>query len=112
MEKGLTRAEFFNLFPQIVNKLLDGSTETQYMAFIRNLSLKTEILTDAQMVSYLLWCLDNNRTVDYTIDGITETGIKLVPEPEQEMQWHDDFKMTTYLEVKLCEGVARTAWVR
>lgn len=110
LEKGLTRAEFYSLYPNIVNQRLDGSMSTSYKAFIRKCNLKTDVLTSQQLIDYLNWCLDNARTVDYTIDGVSESSIVLIPEPDQEIQWFDDFKMNSYLEVNMSEGVARTSF--
>jgi len=112
IEKGLTHAEKFAMWPPIINKALDGSCETQYRSFIRSLVLKTNALTDAQLIAYLNWCLDNSRTIDYSIDGISETGIVLIPEAEQELSRFNDCRLTPYLEITMAEGTARTAWVR
>jgi hypothetical protein len=108
LEKGLTRAEHFSMYPEIVNQSLDGSKETQYKAFIRKSTIRTEPLTAAQLIAWVGWCQDNDRTIDYDIDGVTETDIVLIPESEQEVQWYDDFKFTPYLEVNMDEGIART----
>jgi len=110
VEKGLTRAEKYSMYPAIVNEILDGSKETQYKAFIRSANIRTDVLTSEQMKDYLSWCLDNSRTIDYSIDGVSETGIVLVPSPDQEFSWYDDFKMTPYLEVNMAEGIARTSF--
>jgi hypothetical protein len=109
-EKGLTRPEKFNLWPEVVNKCSDGSTGTQFKAFIRSIYLRTEVLTDAQILAYLYWCLDNNRLVDYTINGISESNLILVPQPQQELQRYDDFEGNPYLEINFDEGIARTAF--
>ena len=110
LEKGLTRAEKYSMYPPIVNQALDGETKTQFKAFIRNCDLRTDSLTAQQLKDWLNWCLDNDRTIDYTIDGVTETGISLIPDTEQEVVWYDDFKETPYLEVNMNEGVARTSF--
>jgi hypothetical protein len=106
-EKGLTRAEKYQFYPEIVNKGLDGSTKNQYQAFIRTAILRTEPLTSAQLVAILYWGLDNDRLLDYTIDGISESDLSLIADTEYETEWYDDFKMTPFFEVNLQEGVAR-----
>jgi hypothetical protein len=111
LEKGLTRAEFYSYFPELMFQGLDGSLRVEYMAFIRQLKLRTDTLTSAQMKTYLYWGLDNNnRKVDYDIDGIQESELTLVPSPKQEFRWNDDFKMTPYLETVLSEGIVRNVF--
>ena len=110
VEKGLTRAEKYSMYPAIVNEIIDGSKETRYKSFIRNANIRTDVLTSQQMKDYLSWCLDNNRLVDYTIDGISEYGISLIPLPDQEFSLYDDFKLTPFLEVSFAEGIARVSF--
>ena len=107
-EKGLTRPEVFELYPAIVNQGLNGSTETQFKAYIRSLKLKSGALTDANLFSYLAWCLDNARLVDYVIYGVSEYDLILVPSPQQEFGRFNNNRLTPYLEVSFKEGIART----
>lgn len=107
IEKGLARAEKYRMYPPIINQALDGSQETQYKAFIRSMKLTTDILTSQQLTDYVNWYLDNARTIDYTIDGVTETGIIFIPPTEMEVLWYDDFKMSPYIEFDMEEGIAR-----
>jgi hypothetical protein len=110
IEKGLTRPEKFRMYPAIQNSYLDGSSDTQYQAFIRSANIRTDVLTDAQLKNYIYWCLDNSRTIDYSIGGVTESGIVLNPSPDQETQRYDDFVGSPYIEFNIEEGVARTTF--
>jgi hypothetical protein len=111
IEKGLVKPERFSLYPQIINEYIDGSKDTQFKAFIRSLNLQTNTLTDSQALTYLYWTFtDNLGTVDYDIDGKQETGLHLIPDAEQELQWRFDLKLARYLEVNFSEGVARTVF--
>jgi hypothetical protein len=111
VEKGLTRAEKYSMWPEIVNKYIDGNSEPQYRAFIRSVNIRTVALTAAQLIAYLNWTLDNDRLVDYSIQSTTETDLILIPEVQQETQRYEDFRESPYLEVNFAEGTARTAWV-
>lgn len=110
VEKGLTRPEQYRYIPAIKNQYIDGSSENQYKAWIRKATWRTDVLTKQQLIDYQAWGLDNDRTIDYSIDGVTETGIILNPDPEQEIQRYDDFVGSPYIEVSMEEGIARTVW--
>jgi hypothetical protein len=110
VEKGLSRAEKYTMYPQIMNDYLDGSKDTQYQAFIRQANIRTVALTDTQLQAFLYWTLDNDRLFDYDIQSVTESDLVLIPEPEQEAQWYDDCRLMPYVEFNVSEGSARTVW--
>ena len=112
VEKGLTKAEDYSFYPPIVNKYIDGSSDTQYKSFIRNANLRTNALTGAQLKSYLYWAMNltADAVVDYDIEGVQEIGLLLPAPLEQSAQWYDEFKETPYLDIKLAEGIARTVF--
>ena len=112
IEKGLTRAEDYNFYPPINNKYIDGSSDTQYKSFIRNLNFRTADLTGDQLKSYLYFGMNLNQdaVLDYDIDGIQEVGLLMPVSPNQAAQWYNDFKLTPYLEEKIAEGIARTVF--
>jgi hypothetical protein len=107
IEKGLTVAEKYGMFPQIVNEYVDGSKDTQYKALIRKMTLTTDVLVATQLSAYARWNLDNARLIDYDIDGVQETDLVFIPPSDQEVQWYDEFKMTPYLVFNMDEGIAR-----
>ena len=110
IEKGLVRPEKFRFYPPIKNQYLDGSLDQQYKAFIRSLTLQTNTLSDAQLITYLNYGLDNAHRLDYDIDGTQETNLYLPSDPEQEILWRFDLKLAPYLEFTIDEGVARTVF--
>ena len=109
-DKGLRRADKYTMFPQIVNQLADGSSNTQYRAWIRSAILKTLALADSQLKTYQAWVLDNNRLLDYEIESIYEYDLVFIPPPDQEVAWYDDCLLTPYLDLDMAEGICRTAW--
>jgi len=108
--KGLKRPDAFGYYPKIKNLALDGSESTQYRAFIRRSIIETQSLTDAQMLAYLYWGLDNDRLLDYSIGGTAEYGLLFNPESEQEFVWNEDCDLMPYLSINMNEGVARTTF--
>jgi hypothetical protein len=108
VDKGLRRADKYIMWPQIVNQFADGSSNTQYKAWIRSAILRTVALTDAQLTAYLAWTLDNNRLLDYEIQSVLEYDLIFIPPPEQEILWYDDFTLTPYLDLDMAEGICRT----
>lgn len=108
--KGLKRPDAFSYYPQIKKLALDGSESTQYRAFIRKSIIETQALTDAQMLAFLYWGLDNNRLLDYLIGSTAEYGLIFNPEPEQEFVWNEECDLMPYLSINMNEGVARTTF--
>ncbi len=108
IEKGLERPEKYSMYPPIHNQYTDGSSDQQYKAYIRSCNIKTNALTGQQLKDYLSYNLDNNHTLNYSIQGISETGLYFPSDPNQETVWLNDLKLSPGLEININEGICRT----
>ena len=105
--KGLVAADWVQFFPPIINKALDGSSESQFMSFIRQIKLDCAPISNGseEEKAILYWHLDNNRKVDYG----TETDVDWTPNTEEyKLIWMDDFSETKEWQEDFTESTART----
>jgi hypothetical protein len=106
----LDKADKYKFYPNIYNKYLDGSSETQFQTFIRLAHIVTYNLTLAQQKAYLAWTLDNSRTLDYNFNGVSETGLIFIPASEQGFIWLEEVSLMPYLDVEMREGTTGIGW--
>jgi hypothetical protein len=106
----LDKADKYKFYPNILNKYLDGSSETQNQNFIRLVHIVTYNLTLAQQKAYLAWTLDNARILDYNFNGTSEAGLIFIPESEQGFIWLEEVNLMPYLNVEMREGTVGTGW--
>jgi hypothetical protein len=108
--KGMTAGDYVQFFPPIMNQILDGSKETQFMAFIRQIKLDCYPIHNgsAEELAILYWHLDNNRKVDYG----TEYDVDWCPQNPDgyELEWVDDFKEIKRWAEDFSESIARTVF--
>jgi hypothetical protein len=110
MSFNLDAANKYSFYPDIVNKHLDGSSESQFQTFIRIAHIVTYNLTLAQQKAYLAWTLDNARTLDYDFNGYNEASLIFIPNSEQGFIWFEEVDLMPYLDVEMREGTTGTAW--
>jgi len=97
--KGLDVPENISLFPEITNKFLDGTSENQFMTYIKNFYIKTVILTSQQIDDIIDWAFDTSRTIDFSIEGVSANAIPItLPSTVIEFQREDGFRKAVYWE--------------
>jgi hypothetical protein len=108
--KGLVAADWVQFFPSIINKALDGNSESQFMSFIRQIKVDCAPINNGseEEKAILYWHLDNKRKVDYG----TETDIDWTPQNADgyELIWMDDFFETKKWQEDFTESIARTTF--
>jgi hypothetical protein len=107
--KGMLAGDWVQFYPEIINKKLDGSTSSQFKAFIRQIRVDCAPIDDrsAEELGILYWHLDNARLVDYG----TETDVVWSPKDTgYELEWIDDFQKVKRWNEDFDESIARTSW--
>ena len=107
--KGLVAADWVQFFPPILNVGLDGSEETQYRSFRRQIKVDCAPISDGSVeeLAILYWHLDNNRLIDFG----TETDLSWSPKQHDfELVWLDDFCKIKGWQEEFDESTVRTVF--
>ena len=106
---GMLSPDRVSIFPAIINEGLDGSTETQFKAFRRKISIDCYAIGDAsaEEKAILYWHLDNDRRIDYG----TEVNINLgLLNADYELTWDNETRLTKRWQEDFIESTARTVF--
>lgn len=113
--RGLDDPDDIEPFPQVANDHIDGSSNTQFVAFRRLPTIDLGVVSDrASRIALLYWMIDNARTIDYNSQesGKSEAGLAVVPQNPKEFKnvWLDGFSGARAFVFQLKESVVRTAF--
>lgn len=115
--KGIDEPEWVEYYPAIVNTYLDGSKASQFTSMRRRIRIDCGVIRDrALRMAILNWSLDNDRTIDYTVDNgdtiETFSGIAVNPmDPDgYESSWAEGLSFAKKFVLEVDESIVRTSF--
>ncbi len=113
--RGLDDPDDIRPFPAVKNDIIDGSSNTQFKAFGRNITVDLGPLLDRNArIILLYWYIDNNRTLDYNSadSGLSEAGLSVNPKDTSDFKntWLQGFSGARAITLALQEATVRTSF--
>lgn len=113
--RGLDDPDDIRPFPAVRNDIIDGSSNTQFKAFGRNITVDLgPVLSRNARIILLYWYIDNNRTLDYNSadSGLSEAGLSVNPKDTSDFKntWLQGFSGARAITLALQEAIVRTSF--